>query len=111
MAADETLGAMLRRLRAAAGAATVDDLARRCGLPAFRLRDWERDRRVPDLLSAHKLAQALGVPLHELAECLARQQARGPKAGLTTAPPRRRTGRKLPGKPRRPRPGSAPPRA
>jgi hypothetical protein len=35
-----------------------------------------------------------------LAECLLRQRAAGPKAALTTAPAGRRTGRKMPGKPR-----------
>jgi transcriptional regulator with XRE-family HTH domain len=101
MATDETLGALLRRLRAAAGFATPEELAARCGVPPFRLRDWERDRRAPDLVSAYRLAQSLNVPLEQLAACLHRQAARGPKAHLTTAPPRRRTGRKLPGKPRR----------
>ncbi len=99
MATDETLGAMLRRLRAAAGFATPEAAAAACGVPPLAYRTWETDRRPPDLIAAYRLSKGLNVPLEELAECLLRQRAAGPKAPLTTAPAGRRTGRKMPGKP------------
>jgi len=93
---DRTLGALLRRLR---GERSAEATAAACAVPPAVYRDWEQDRRKPDLVSAYLLAQWLGVPLDQLAECLMRQVRQGPKADLTTAPPPRRTGRKLPGKP------------
>jgi transcriptional regulator with XRE-family HTH domain len=106
MPADETLGAMLRRLRTLAGFETPDAAAAACGVTPMAFRSWENDGRPPDLVAAYRLAKGLNVPLEQLAECLMRQRAVGPKAALRTAPPGRRTGRKMPGKPlhRRPRP-------
>jgi transcriptional regulator with XRE-family HTH domain len=105
MTPDETLGAMLRRLRAAAGFATPEAAAAACGVSPTALRSWEADGRPPpDLVAAYRLAKCFNVPLEALAECLLRQRAAGPKAPLTTAPAGRRTGRKMPAKPPHRRP-------
>ena len=99
MPADETLGAMLRRVRAAAGFDTPEAAAAACGVSPTALRAWELDRRPPpDLIAAYCLSKGLNVPLEALAESLLRQREAGPKAALTTAPAGRRTGRKMPGK-------------
>lgn len=101
MAIDETLGAMLRRLRVAAGFDTADAAAAACGVSPMAYLAWEMDRRPPpDLVSAYHVAKRFNVPLDQLAECLLRQRAAGPKAPLRTGPPVSRTGRKMPGKPR-----------
>jgi len=105
MPTDETLGAMLRRLRAAAGFDTPDAAAAACGVSPMAYLAWEMDRRPPpDLIASFRVAKRFNVPLEQLAECLLRQQAAGPKAALTTGPPGQRTGRKMPGKPRHQRP-------
>lgn len=102
---DETLGAMLRRLRTAAGFDTPEVAAAAWGVSPTALNAWEMDRRPPpDLIAAYRVAKGLNLPLETLAECLLRQRTAGPKAQLTTAPPGRRTGRKMPGKPRHQRP-------
>jgi transcriptional regulator with XRE-family HTH domain len=99
MPADETLGAMLRRLRTAAGFATIEAAAAYCAVTPKALEAWEADRRpAPDLVAAYKLSKGLNVPLEALAECLLRQRQAGPKAHLRSAPAGRRTGRKMPGK-------------
>jgi transcriptional regulator with XRE-family HTH domain len=99
MPTDESLGTMLVRLRAAAGYATPAAAAAACGVSPFAYRAWEMDRRPPDLVAAYLLAKGLKVPLEALAECLLRQHRAGPRAPLRTAPPGRRTARKMPGKP------------
>jgi transcriptional regulator with XRE-family HTH domain len=105
MATDETLGAMLRRLRAAAGFATPEAAAAACGVSPRAYSAWEMDGRPPpDLVASYRVARTFKVPLEELAECLLRQRAAGPKAPLTTAPAGQRTWRKMPGKARRQRP-------
>src|SRR4051812_4792126 len=104
MSPDETLGSMLLRLRTAAGYTTPAAAAAACGVSPFAYRAWEMDRRPPDLAMAYLLAKGLKVPLEALAECLLRQREAGPRAALRTAPPGRRTARKMPGKPRHPRP-------
>ena len=105
MPMDETLGAMLRRLRSAAGFDTPEAAAAACGVSPTAYLAWEMDRRPPpDLIAAYRVAKAFKAPLELLAECLLRQREAGPKAALTTAPPGRRTGRKMPGKPRHHRP-------
>jgi transcriptional regulator with XRE-family HTH domain len=101
MATDETLGAMLRRLRAAAGFDTPEAAAAACGVSPMAYLAWEKDGRPPpDLIAAYRVAKRFHVPLEELAECLLRQRTAGPKAALTTAPAGQRTWRKMPGKPR-----------
>jgi transcriptional regulator with XRE-family HTH domain len=100
MAINETLGTMLRRLRAAAGYDTPAAAAAACGVSQKAYEAWEIDGKPPpDLIAAYKLAKGLNVSLDSLAECLMRERAAGPKASLTTAPAGRRTGRKMPGKP------------
>jgi transcriptional regulator with XRE-family HTH domain len=98
--ADESLGTMLLRLRTAAGFTTPAAVAAACGVSPFAYRAWEMDRRPPDLIAAYLLSKGLKVSLETLAECLLRQHEAGPRAALRTAPPGRRTGRKMPGKPR-----------
>ena len=96
---EESLGAMLRRLRTAAGFATPEAAAVAWGVTPAALQAWEMDRRPPpDLIAAYRVAKGLNVPLEKLAECLLRQRQAGPKAALTTAPAGRRTGRKMPAK-------------
>jgi transcriptional regulator with XRE-family HTH domain len=55
-------GEHLRGLREAAGLPR-EELARRAGVPASTLRNWEGDRGFPDLTAALRLAAALGVPV------------------------------------------------
>jgi transcriptional regulator with XRE-family HTH domain len=68
MAASETLGQRLRRLRQAA-ALTQEELAQKARVPVWSLRNWEHDHRLPGLVAAYKLAKALGVVMEELAIC------------------------------------------
>ena len=103
---DESLGAMLLRLRTAAGFRSPAEAALACGVPPGAYRAWELDRRPPDLAGAYRVAKRFNVPLEQLAECLLRQLAAGPRAALRTAPAGRRTGRKMPGKPPHRRPGN-----
>ena len=99
MPAEETLGAMLRRLRLAAGFGTPEAAAAACRVSPTALQAWEMDRRPPpDLVAAYRLSKGLNVPLEALAECLLRERQAGPKARLATAPAGRRTGRKMPAK-------------
>lgn len=92
---------MLRRLRTAAGFNTPQAAAQVSGVSPVAYQAWENDvRPPPDLICAYRLAKRFNVPLEQLAQCLERQRAAGPKAALTTAPAGRRTGRKMPGKPR-----------
>jgi transcriptional regulator with XRE-family HTH domain len=100
MPTEETLGAMLRRLRIAAGFDTPEAAAAACGVSPTAYQAWELDGRPPpDLIASYRVAKRFNVPLEELAICLLRQRAAGPKAALRTAPAGRRTGRKMPGKP------------
>jgi transcriptional regulator with XRE-family HTH domain len=96
---EESLGAMLLRLRTAAGFKTPAAAALHCGVPPGAYRAWEQDVRPPDLVGAYRLANGFNAPLEALAECLLRQRVAGPKAPLRTAPAGHRTGRKMPGKP------------
>lgn len=92
---------MLRRVRTAAGFDTPEAAAAACGVSPMAYQAWENDvRPPPDLVAAYRIAKRFKVPLDELAECLLRQRTAGPKAPLMTAPAGRRTGRKMPGKPR-----------
>ena len=81
MPLDESLGTMLRRLRAVAGFATPEAAAAACGVSPTAYLAWEMDRRPPpDLVAAYRVAKGLKVPLEALAECLLRQRSAGPKA-------------------------------
>ena len=62
-----TFGGHLRRLREDAGLSRAE-LARRAGVPASTLRQWESDRGMPDLAALVRLAQALGVQVERFAE-------------------------------------------
>jgi transcriptional regulator with XRE-family HTH domain len=62
-----SFGQHLRALRAAAGLSRAE-LARRAGVPVGTLRNWEGDRGFPNLPTAMRLAEALGVPVELLAE-------------------------------------------
>jgi len=60
-------GQHLRALRESAGLSRAV-LARRAGVPAGTLRNWEGDRGFPGLPALLRLAGALGVPVERLAE-------------------------------------------
>jgi putative transcriptional regulator len=62
-----SFGAHLRTLREQAGLSRAE-LARRAGMPASTLRNWESDRGLPSIPAALRLAAALGVPVERLAE-------------------------------------------
>jgi transcriptional regulator with XRE-family HTH domain len=62
-----SFGGHLRGLREAAGLSRAG-LARRAGVPASTLRNWENDRGFPGLAASLRLAAALGVPVERLAE-------------------------------------------
>jgi transcriptional regulator with XRE-family HTH domain len=62
-----TFGGHLRALRGVAGLSRAE-LARRAGVPASTLRNWEGDRGFPALPAALRLAAALGVPVERFAE-------------------------------------------
>jgi DNA-binding XRE family transcriptional regulator len=61
----ETFGKRLQRLRHEAGLSQAK-LARAAGIPHPSLRNWEYDIREPLVMTAAKLARALGVSLDEL---------------------------------------------
>jgi transcriptional regulator with XRE-family HTH domain len=62
-----SFGKHLRGLREGAGLSR-SALARRAGLPASTLRNWEADRGFPGLPALLRLAGALGVPVERFAE-------------------------------------------
>ncbi len=101
-----TFGAKLQEQRGRLGM-TQAGLAEAAGIPLGTIRDYEQDKRDPLASNLVKLARALGVSLDALAEGVEWAARRAPPArDIPTAAPRRRTGRKMPGKPgRRPRPG------
>jgi putative transcriptional regulator len=61
-----SFGGHLRALREEAGMSRAE-LARRAGVPAATLRNWENDRGFPGLPASLRLAGALGVPVGRLA--------------------------------------------
>src|SRR5438270_318008 len=80
----ETLGARIRRLRAAAGL-TQEEVARRARTPVATLRNWESDRRQPLADAIVALAGALGVTTDELLGVV--PSAETPAATQATPPP------------------------
>jgi transcriptional regulator with XRE-family HTH domain len=62
-----SFGQHLRGLREGAGLSRAE-LARRAGVPAGTLRNWEGDRGFPSLPVLVRLAEALGVPVERFAE-------------------------------------------
>jgi transcriptional regulator with XRE-family HTH domain len=62
-----SFGGHLRALREGAGLSRAE-LARRAGVPATTLRNWETDRGYPSLPVLQRLAGALGVPVERLAK-------------------------------------------
>jgi transcriptional regulator with XRE-family HTH domain len=62
-----SFGGHLRALREAAGLSRAA-LARRAGVPASTLGNWEGDRGMPGLPALVRLAAALGVPVERFAE-------------------------------------------
>jgi len=101
MAAKETLGERLQRLRASAGL-TQTQVADMANVPISSLRNWETDHREPGFRAAVQLAKALGVAVEVLAETTPKDEAdKVPRpAGPTRKPaveepkkPRRRRGK------------------
>jgi transcriptional regulator with XRE-family HTH domain len=62
-----SFGQYLRALREKARLSRAE-LARRAGVPASTLRNWEDDRGFPGLPVLPRLAEALGVQVERLAE-------------------------------------------
>jgi transcriptional regulator with XRE-family HTH domain len=62
-----SFGRHLRALREQAALSRAE-LARRVGVPASTLRNWEADRGMPGLPVSLRLAEALGVPVERFAE-------------------------------------------
>ena len=62
-----SFGDHLRALREAAGLSRAE-LARKASVPASTLRHWEGGRGMPGLPTLLRLAEALGVPVEQLAE-------------------------------------------
>jgi transcriptional regulator with XRE-family HTH domain len=62
-----SFGGHLRGLREGAGLSRAE-LARRAGVPASTLSNWEGDRGFPTLAALYGLAGALGVTVERLAE-------------------------------------------
>jgi transcriptional regulator with XRE-family HTH domain len=62
-----SFGEHLRALREGAGLSRAE-LARKAGVPAGTLRNWEGDRGMPGLPACLRLAEALGVAVERLAQ-------------------------------------------
>jgi transcriptional regulator with XRE-family HTH domain len=62
-----SFGDHIRALREAAGLSRAN-LARKAGVPASTLRNWEGGRGFPGLPACRRLAEAVGVPVERLAE-------------------------------------------
>jgi transcriptional regulator with XRE-family HTH domain len=73
-----SFGGHLRALRGKAGLSRAA-LARRAGVPASTLRNWENDRGFPGLAACLRLAQALGVRVERLAEGVEDPAGEGPE--------------------------------
>src|SRR3954452_22391072 len=96
-----TFGETLRGLRQSAQL-SQSQLAEVAGIGLPTLKDYEGDRRSPSLEIAQRIAAALGVMVTAFDGAEFRHAAQRP---APTAPPPRRTGRKMPGKRDRPRGG------
>jgi putative transcriptional regulator len=83
-----SFGQHLRTLRGEAGLSRAE-LARRAGVPAGTLRNWEGDRGFPGLPALLRLAEALGVPVERFAEGV-----EDPGGDEPAAPPERPRGRR-----------------
>ena len=81
-----SFGEQLRGLREAAGLSRPE-MARRAGVPAGTLRNWEADRGFPNLPALLRLAAALGVPVERFAEGV--EDPAGQEAGPAEGRPRR----------------------
>lgn len=100
---------MVLRLREAiqADGRSLNQLAKDSGLDAGRLSRFLRGERDINFEAASRLCEILGIkftlPEPPSADAQPRGRGRPPKAQDTpTAPPRRRTGKKMPGKAKRP---------
>jgi transcriptional regulator with XRE-family HTH domain len=75
---DETLGQRLCRLRTAVGL-TQDQVAERSGQSIWSIRNWENDRRRPQIDAIRDLAAALGATVDDLASAASRRPIRAEK--------------------------------
>jgi transcriptional regulator with XRE-family HTH domain len=80
------VGQHLRGLREGAGLSRPG-LARRAGVPAGTLRNWEADRGFPGLPALLRLAGALGAPVERFTEGM--EDPAGDEAGSAEGKPRR----------------------
>jgi transcriptional regulator with XRE-family HTH domain len=95
-----TFGEVLRGLRQSAGL-SQSQLADAAGVGLPTVKDYEGDRRSPSLEIAQKMAGALGVKVTAFDGVEFKHVAQRPSGqDRPTAPPPRRTGRKMPGKPK-----------
>jgi transcriptional regulator with XRE-family HTH domain len=99
-AARKAFGLRIRALREEAHM-TRDQLAEKAGVPVSTLVNWEQGHREPLATQLRKLSVALNIPCDSFFEgptTAPRQRGRPPKSDTPTAPARRRTGRKMPGR-------------
>jgi transcriptional regulator with XRE-family HTH domain len=82
-----SFGQHMRALRAEAGLSRAE-LARRAGVPASTLRNWDHDRGFPHLRSLLRMAEVLGVPVERLAEGVEDPAEDEPVPGQEGLPPR-----------------------
>src|SRR5262245_58740696 len=96
-----TFAKKLRLLREAKGLSEAK-LADASGVSFATLRNYAMGRRAPSFEAVVKIARALGVTTEEFAACEFPYEAQRPvEQQRPTGPPPRRTGRKMPGKPKR----------
>ena len=78
----ETLGQRMKRLRKEAGL-TQEGLAEATGLALPNVRNWEQGYRVPNVFALYGIARAVGRPMEDFLQGVARQEdgrARKPRA-------------------------------
>src|SRR5438874_4311980 len=82
-------------------AMTEGKLAEASGVPFGTLHDYLTGRRAPTFAAVLKIAKALGLSCEAFADCEFPDERPRPASTIPTAPPRARTRRPMPGKPKR----------